>query len=284
LGIQGTKKDVKTVYDYLSPNKGKLTGKQLKEIFPGTSQARCDEVAKLINKYADKFEITMPLRMAHFLGQIGTETGGLKHTKEIPCYNEKAIRDNFGYKHYCDLFEGFDCVDLEACATKSEKVKCSQGTPTTKEKIKQKYICTPELFDYVYSCSARLKGGDYDLGNGPPSSKDGSTFLGRGFIQLTGKANYKNLSDAWNNDKENVNNKKYFDQKTSEGGHIDELETDLDVAMKASMYYWKLKGCNSKADNDNTSGVTKKVKGADDEKEVTNRGKIKDKAIEVFKK
>ena len=66
------------------------------------------------------------------------------------------------------------------------------------------------LFDYVYSCSARLKGGDYDLGNGPPASKDGSIFLGRGFIQLTGKYNYKELSKAWNEDSENTNNKKPY--------------------------------------------------------------------------
>ncbi|MFC0186144.1 hypothetical protein ACFFJX_28420 [Pseudarcicella hirudinis] len=53
-------------------------------------------MAALLNKYSDKFEINTPLRMAHFLGQIGVETGGLKHTKEIPCYKEKAIRGNFG--------------------------------------------------------------------------------------------------------------------------------------------------------------------------------------------
>ncbi|WP_428665474.1 glycoside hydrolase family 19 protein [Runella sp.] len=261
-----------------------ITGEQLKEIFPKTEQSRCNEVAELINKYSDKFEINTPLRMAHFLGQIGVETGGLKHTKEIPCYREKAIRGNFGSSKYCDLYEGFDCVDLDACATEKAYVKCDGGVPTTKEEIKKKYICSAALFDYVYSCSARKKHSRYDLGNGPPSSKDGSTFLGRGFIQLTGKSNYKDLSDAWNKDPENTDNKKYFHKQTSEGGHIDELETDLDVAMKASMYYWQLRQCNSEADDDNTAEVTRKVKGSKDKDEVKNRGDIKDNAIKVLKK
>ena len=140
------------------------------------------------------------------------------------------------------------------------------------------------MFDYVYSCSARLKGGKYDLGNGSPNSKDGSTFLGRGFIQLTGKYNYKQLSDAWNNDKENEKNKKYFHKQSSEGGHMDELETNLDVAMKASMYYWQLREINSFADHDDTVEVTKAVKGSRDKDEIEARGKIKDKAIGILKK
>ncbi len=213
----------------------------------------------------------------------GAETGNLKSLKEIPCYREGSIRANFGYAHYCDLFVGFDCVDFNACATSTQTVKCKQGTPNKSEEIKSKYICTPDLFDYVYSCSARLKGGRYDLGNGPPTSKDGSIFLGRGFIQLTGKYNYKELSKAWNEDSENANNKKYFHIQTKDGGHIDELVTDLDVAMKASMYFWRLKGCNTYADKDDTAGVTNKIKGNRDKDEVKNRGNIKDKALNVLK-
>jgi predicted chitinase len=186
--------------------------------------------------------------MSHFLEQIGAETDRLVTLKEIPCYKESGIRANFGFSKYCDLFEGYDCVDYSAYATATETVQCTQGTPTTTEAIKAKYICTAALFDYVYSCSARKPGSPGDLGNGSPASKDGSTFLGRGFIQLTGKWNYEQLSKAWNADPENANNKKYFHKHTSEGGNIDELETNLDVAMKASMYYWQMKKTNPKSD------------------------------------
>lgn len=115
-------------------------------------------------------------------------------------------------------------------------------------------------------------------------SPDGSIFLGRGFIQLTEKSNYRDIGNVWNKDPENTDNKKYFHKQTSEGGHIDELETNLDVAMKASMYYWQLRQCNSEVDDDNTAEVTRKVKGSKDKDEVKNRGDIKDNAIKVLKK
>ncbi|UBM60701.1 hypothetical protein LAG90_08640 [Marinilongibacter aquaticus] len=38
-----------------------VTGEQLKQIFSGTPQSRCDEVAALLNEYSDKFEINTPL-------------------------------------------------------------------------------------------------------------------------------------------------------------------------------------------------------------------------------
>jgi predicted chitinase len=65
--------------------------------------------------------------------------------------------------------------------------------------------------------------------------------LGKGFIHITGKSGYKEISDAWN--------KLYPDDpKEFHGKDINLLETDVEVAMKASMVYWKLKNLNSKAD------------------------------------
>ncbi len=227
-----------------------------------------------------------------FLGQIGVETTGisgenrgqpLTALKEVPCYRESSIKKQFArYSKYCDLFEGYDCVDYSACATKTSTVACKPGVPNTSLPIKQKYICTTALFDYVYSCSARQPGSDGDLGNGPPSSKDGSTFLGRGFIHLTGKSNYIQLSNAWNQAPENISNKKYFHKHTSEGGHIDELETDIEVAMLAAMYFWKKKECNNAADNDDAESVTLKVNGGTSAKET--RSKYKDKALLILKR
>ncbi|NBB32015.1 hypothetical protein, partial [Cellulophaga sp. BC115SP] len=269
-----------------------ITGAQLHEIFSSTPQERCDEVASIINKYSDKFEINTPLRMAHFLGQIGTETTGilganrgkpLTALKEVPCYRESSIRNQFArYSKYCDLFEGYNCVDYSACATSTSTVPCNPGVPDISLPIKQKYICSAELFDYVYSCSARKPGSSGDLGNGSPASKDGSTFLGRGFIHLTGKSNYTQLSNAWNTAPENSSNKKYFHKHASEGGHIDELENNTEIAMLAAMYYWKMKECNSSADLDDTDSVTYKVNGGYSLRET--RKEHKDNAILILKK
>ncbi|MDI9881035.1 hypothetical protein [Flectobacillus longus] len=72
-----------------------ITGAQLHEIFSSTPQERCDEVASIINKYSDKFEINTPLRMAHFLGQIGTETVGLKNSKKVLVIPQKTESKRF---------------------------------------------------------------------------------------------------------------------------------------------------------------------------------------------
>jgi predicted chitinase len=263
LAVHGTIKDVKTVYDYLSPKKGKLTGKHLKEIFKeaGTSQARCDEVAKLINKYADKFEITMPLRMAHFLGQIGTETGGLKESglKESTCHRESTVMSLWGntarpenkkYRKYCGLFKDYN-PDLTSCETvsynnsKGKKVTVSLPAGCKDELLLSKNVtlksdyfwtgsgtCPTKHLDYVYSCR---------MGNGAASTGDGSKFAGKGFIHLTGKGMYSDMSDAWN--AANPSNPKHFD-----GADIDELVNNTETALLASLYYWSSFNLNEKSD------------------------------------
>lgn len=91
------------------------------------------------------------------------------------------------------------------------------------------------------------------------------------------------MSKTWNDDPENSVYIKYFHKQPHEGGHIEELDSNLDVAMKASMYYWQLTKCNVPATNDDTAVVTLKVKGSRDDTEVANRGKIKDKALTILK-
>jgi predicted chitinase len=79
--------------------------------------------------------------------------------------------------------------------------------------------------------------------------------LGKGFIHITGKSGYKEISDEWN--------KLYPDDpKEFHGKDINLLETDVEVAMKASMVYWKIKGLNKSADKgtnntaiDNVGGI-----------------------------
>lgn len=232
-----------------------ITADILSKVFSDVDKERLEEIAKAINKYSDKFELTTPLRMNHFLAQIGAETMGLKKLSEDVCYKtKKRIKEIFGKTFYCDLFEGYD----------SDLSKCLRGHPSpcvpvldkiTKDLVvKDKYLCSPLLMDYTYSCR---------MGNGNPLSKDGSTFMAKGFIHLTGKSNYEAVSNAWNEDKENKNNKKYFHKQKEDGGHINELENNIDVAMKASMYFWQINNINKSADNDDVDKVSSIVNGID---------------------
>ena len=99
-----------------------------------------------------KFELNTPLRLAHFLAQAGHESGGFK------AVNENL---NYGAKGLLGIFKKYFPTE--------EKAKLYERKP---EKIA----------NLVY-------GGR--MGNGPEASGEGYKFRGRGYIQLTGKDNYK---------------------------------------------------------------------------------------------
>jgi putative chitinase len=99
-----------------------------------------------------KFELNTPLRLAHFLAQAGHESGGFK------AVNENL---NYGAKGLLGIFKKYFPTEAKA--------KLYERKP---EKIA----------NLVY-------GGR--MGNGPEVSGEGFKFRGRGYIQLTGKDNYK---------------------------------------------------------------------------------------------
>ena len=104
----------------------------------------------------EKFGITTPLRMAHFLAQCSHESMNFTAIRENLNYSAKALMGTF--KKY------FPTLEL---ALQYERKP---------EKIGNK----------VYANR---------MGNGDEASGDGFNFRGRGYIQLTGKSNYKAFSD-----------------------------------------------------------------------------------------
>lgn len=102
-----------------------------------------------------KYNITQPLRLAHFLAQIAHESG-----------NFTAVRENLNYsadgllKIFPKYFKDRATAEL--------------------------YARKPEMIgSRVYANR---------MGNGDEASKEGFAFRGRGYIQLTGKDNYKAFS------------------------------------------------------------------------------------------
>jgi putative chitinase len=111
-----------------------------------------DSVIAQIPDIQAKFEINTPLRLAHFLAQAGHESGGFK------AVNENL---NYGAKGLLSIFKKYFPTE--------EKAKLYERKP---EKIA----------NLVYGSR---------MGNGPETSGEGFKFRGRGYIQLTGKDNYK---------------------------------------------------------------------------------------------
>jgi putative chitinase len=99
-----------------------------------------------------KFELNTPLRLAHFLAQAGHESGGFK------LVNENL---NYGTKGLLGIFKKYFPTE--------EKAKLYERKP---EKIA----------NLVYGSR---------MGNGAETTGEGYKFRGRGYIQLTGKDNYK---------------------------------------------------------------------------------------------
>lgn len=104
----------------------------------------------------EKFGISNPTRLAHFLSQVAHESGNFKFVNE---------NLNYGAKGLLGIFKKY--FPTEALAAAYERKP---------EKIANK----------VYANR---------MGNGDEASGEGYKFRGRGYIQLTGKDNYKAFSD-----------------------------------------------------------------------------------------
>lgn len=115
-----------------------------------------DTVIAQLPETIAKFELNTPNRLAHFLAQAAHESGSFKAVSENLNYGAKGLRGIFG-KYF----------------------------PT--DALAASYERKPEKI------ANRVYGGR--MGNGPEASGEGWKFRGRGYIQLTGKDNYK-LFDA----------------------------------------------------------------------------------------
>jgi len=113
-----------------------------------------DSVLLQIPETATKFNITNNLRLAHFLAQCGHESGNFKAVSENLNYSADGLKKIFGKYFPGNLNESY--------ARKPEKIAAR-----------------------VYASR---------MGNGDEASGEGFKFRGRGYIQLTGKANYTNFT------------------------------------------------------------------------------------------
>ena len=116
-----------------------------------------DNVLSQIPSIVEKFNCNTALRLAHFLAQCGHESGGFKAVSENLNYSEKGLLKTF--KKYF--------------------------TP----ELAKKYAKNPEMI------ASRVYANRMD--NGDEASKEGWIFRGRGYLQCTGKSNYKLLSQEF---------------------------------------------------------------------------------------
>jgi putative chitinase len=116
-----------------------------------------DAVIAQIPETAAKFGINTPLRLAHFLAQCGHESGGFRAVQENLNYSAKGLNG---------IFRKYFPTEASAAAYARNPAKIA----------------------------AKVYGGR--MGNGAEATGEGYKFRGRGYIQLTGKDNYKAFSNS----------------------------------------------------------------------------------------
>jgi putative chitinase len=167
-----------------------------------------DAVLAQIPETAAKFNITNNLRLAHFLAQCGHESGNFKAVSENLNYSADGLKKIFGKYFPGNLNESY--------ARQPEKIAAR-----------------------VYASR---------MGNGDEASKEGFKFRGRGYIQLTGKANYTNFA-------------KFIGEDTV--ANPDLVATKYPLASAAFFFdsnkLWSI--CDKGADDATVTAVTKRVNG-----------------------
>jgi len=141
-------------------------------------------------------EINTPLRAAHFLAQAAHESGGFKFKSENLNYSKDSLLKVFP--------KYFTPASAEAYHRQPEKIASR-----------------------VYANR---------MGNGNEASKEGWKFKGRGYIQLTGKDNYKAFSD-WAKEPSIMENP-------------DQVADDKYSGLSA-IWFWNKNGLSKIADTDN---------------------------------
>jgi putative chitinase len=141
-------------------------------------------------------EINTPLRAAHFLAQAAHESGGFKFKSENLNYSKESLLKVFP--------KYFTAASAEGYHRQPEKIASR-----------------------VYANR---------MGNGDEASKDGWKYKGRGYIQLTGKDNYKAFSE-WAKEPTILSNP-------------DQVADDKYAGLSA-IWFWNKNGLSKIADADN---------------------------------
>lgn len=187
-----------------------ITGAQLQTLTPALKALpqRAALYAKVLNQTLVDASISTNLRLWNFVGQSATETGGFRSLIESTTYTKPET-----------LVKLFRNV---------------QGLEHARRLVEAGPIA---IGNTVYAGKN---------GNGDIASGDGYRFRGRGFLQITGRANYRAIG-------------KLLGEPLEEQP---DLIGEPELAAQAAAQYWVVRKINTPADVDDVITVTRLVNGA----------------------
>ena len=269
---------------FVRDKKLEITPEDLMRTFTDNKDtARLGQVARVINKYSEEFGIISKDRMAHFVAQVGYESGSFKGKKgEGGCYSKTNPNWEYWFdKKWTEPPFSNDCDNtLNLPIVKGEKklrwttIEC-KGSDKDCVPVPDNFICkqnTEEhermFLSYVYQCEG---------GNGNSSTGDGYRYRGHGAIQLTWKKTYEAFNEWLKN-----NHREIYKDVVADPSVIDE---DMELYILSALWFWgvekRYKDLNKLADEDKVKEITIII--SNDDKTVSKREVILNKLKNVLK-
>ena len=184
-----------------------LTEQQFRTLFPRAPIAALEH----LNRAMARYKIDSPVRVAAFLAQVGHESAGLTATVENLNYSAQGL-----------------------AATWPKRYRGADGKPN---ELAERIARKPEqIANHTYASR---------MGNGPVVSGDGWKYIGRGYIQTTGRDNYTRLTQGTG-----IN-----------FVAVPALLEQPEYAALSAAYFWATNGLNELADAGQFNLITKRING-----------------------
>lgn len=191
-----------------------ITAEAMRLIAPAADAERLQQVADELNTNPSAFGLDTALRRAHFFAQLLEEAGpALNGQVENLNYSPEALKSVFGY---------FGKHPEEAVTDGYER------DPKTRKIVRS--ADQESIANKAY--------GDR-MGNGGPASGDGWRFRGRGYIQVTGRANYRSVT---------VQYRKLYSDSVVDFEATPEKLADFPYSLRSAVCFWVQNKLHLKAD------------------------------------
>lgn len=184
-----------------------ITADQLRAFCPRLQQQRAEVFADALSRAAEIAELSIPILVRHFMAQVAQETGGLSSLVESTSYKDAARLDA--------LF-----TNVQGRAHAERLIAAGKEA----------------IGNTIYANKN---------GNGGVDSGDGYRYRGRGFLQVTGRANYREIGK--------LANLPLDDQP--------DLLGEPEPAARAAAWFWVSRKINTAARANEIKIVTKLVNG-----------------------